>query len=836
MNTWRDRLLPAFRALGVLVAFGVGLIPSLEVAVAASLTAFVAAWIIASIWTMTRWSMLPRSLQLLHVGMTLSVIGTIVRLVEAAVADGQLTLPSLADAIAVPGILIMLAGFWQAARARAAMQDLADILDAIVFAILPIGIVAAVTVGYLTDAATPTGERLLNGGLFAIDAVFLVVMSALVFGPGVRDKAAVWLAAGGMLVVVFDLLVFVGIALDASWRDQPLRALALAITCYAVATTYPSYVSFAQPGTREQRYRSGVYATVSVGLIALMVASATAPLASRTTVIAMTAVFLAVVGIRVYHSTLTAQRLNEVVDAESALAKELADAENANQAIDAATSICRQLLKSDAVTVALEPPEAPIVAATERVWVGSWQRPPSHLMVTFTQVAQVVDFALDSITSRNKRARELATVEATTDPTTGWRTQTSFSGQTWVKGFLAVIECPEVATLARTASRHEADALLAYLAHRLETFCTRRQPADRPSNRWRGEGWALITVVDSRSMVEELHRHLAEAEPQALADQVTPTITVGVVELDEPTDPTIGLIRARMALENGTAGSINWFSAELQERAERRWAIISCFKRSLVDPAGAGFCCHYQGIVDAATGEPVALEALVRWIHPGLGAISPGEFIPIAEQEGLVDALDRWVLDTATTHLSDFHAIIPTLKMHVNMSPAGAIAQKLESLAHTIRLQHSAYASSLVIELTETAVDERQDANLGEACQRVRDTGAGLALDDFGTGQSNLARVTRLPFSEIKLGADFARSADSARMLATMVPTIKALGLPIVAENIETEDQLERVRAAGVDHVQGYLFSKPAPFAETIGWLNQHAGRAVSEINLADNN
>lgn len=826
------RLLPPLRAVGVLVAIGVALIPSLEIAVAASLVAFVIAWIIATAFILVQWSQLPQTIKVLHLGVTLTVVATVMRLLEAALSDGQLSFPSWADAIAVPSILIVVGVVWQAARARAAMQELADVLDAVAVAVLPIGIVAALSIGYLADGSIPVLERLLNGGLFVVDAGFLVAMAVLIFGPGFRDRAAVWLAVGGISVVVFDLLIFVGIALEASWRDQTLRALAFAITCYAVATSYPSYISFAQPGTREQRYRSGVYLVGGLGLVLLLAAAATDPLQVRLALIATTGVFLIVAAARISHSTLTAQRLNEIADAESALARELADADSAQDAIAAATAICRRLLGSEAVTVTLEQPQGPIVASTDRVWVASWTPPPPHLIVTYTQMVHVIDFALDSITARNRRARELATVEATTDPVTGWRTQASFSDQPWVKGLLAVIECPEVESLTKTVSKEAGDNLLAFLAEQLDQLNAQFSNDESRLGLWRGEGATMVATTDIAATLELAHRHLAGVSTASLTSPVTPTITMGAVELEDPTDPTIGLIRAKMALDNGQQGEVNWFTDELQAQAERHWAILSCFKRSLADPAGSGFCCHYQGIVDSETGQPVALEALVRWIHPSLGPISPGEFIPIAEQEGLVDALDRWVLDTALRDLDEFRAIVPTLKMHVNMSPAGAISQKLETLAHSIRLQHADKATALVVELTETAIDERQDNNLAGACRRLRSTGAGLALDDFGTGQSNLARITRLPFTEIKLGADFARSQDSARMLATMVPTIKALGLPLVAENVETEEERDRIRSAGVDYIQGYLFSKPSPLPETLSWLKKQSAPAETVLRI----
>ncbi len=826
MHTRQDGL----RAGAVLLALGVAALPSLNAAIAGGLLMFFAAWMASNYFLARNWRALPRSLRILHLGVSLQAVGTLARLVETAMSDGKLAVPSWADAVVIPGIVIMLGGMWEAGRARAAMARLGDVLDAVAMALIPIGVVVALTWEYFAAGSAPLSERLMNASLIVLDSVSISVLLVLIFGPGFRYAGAVWLAAGGLIGVLFDLTLTVGLARDSSWQDDPLRALALAITCYAIGTSYPEYITFGQPGTREQCYRSSLYIVGGLGLGLLAMAAASSSMGGELNAVLATMIaFIAVTAAKTHQASVAASRLSAVVAAEGRLAQALAQADTDQAAIAAANEVCSELLGSSNVEVALGPTAAPAVTKTERVWVGAWENVPAYLQVSFEQIAQVVEFSLDSIEARSERAAQAATRSATTDAITGLRTSTDFlASADPVEGVVASISCLDAIALARASDSSQAELVVQATSERLASIL---DDTKQPIRLWRGQGTTLIAKGKGQAWLHEALAMVLEAPMVIGAAAIDPTVAIGAVSLAEPTPAGPALERAKLALDQGERNTISWYSDELQVQARRQWAISSCFQKALRSPETSGFCVHYQGIVDATSTQPVAMEALVRWTHPTLGPISPAEFIPIAERDGLIEALDRWVLDTALEHLPQFRSIVPTIKMHVNMSPSGPIATKVRTLAHTLRLQNNPNANALVVELTESALGGQDLEQLAAACQLLRDLNVGLALDDFGTGESNFDRIAALPFTEIKLGAPFAASKDP-RILKSIVPTIHNLGLPVVAENVETEEQLARLRAAQVESIQGWLFSRPSGLPSALRWLREHQQAAQPAISL----
>ncbi len=802
-------------------ALAVAAIPDIDLALGGAVLTFLAAWIVSTITTTKAWPRLHMSLRLIQIGVSLSVLATVVRLVEAVLNGGVLKELSWADAIAGPALVAIAAGMWLAARARAAMAHLSDILDAAAFSIIPLGVFAAVVANELFGGRMAWLDQVTWILFFGIDAFLLTMVVLMIFGPGVRSAPAVWIGTAGLAVLVYDLLVGIGSILDTSWQDTPSRALAFAITGYAIATTFPDYPDIASPGTRQQRYRSGIYVVGSAGILALNIAGASLSGPSRISLIVTTGVFLALMAARMAHAALTSQRLQTISNMQAELAQKLTHADTEDAALAAATSACRQLLGRDAVLVTVAENNEPVVVQANRVRITSWLTIAPHLVVAYSQIAHVVDIALDAIEVRVQRAAEAAqqaAIEATTDAATGWRTQSELIDRSEpIVGTLAIVACPGIVALSRSSGKQAGDQVAREIALRLTRFQERADEGG--TGQWRGDGPNFIIAFGRQPDLEHLLMDLQRPGYVVDGDNGTPTFMIGAVELDTESSSTEALGRARMALDEAQPGTVEWWSEEMDEAASRRWAIATAFRRSLADPGGSGFCVHYQGIVDAQTEAPVAVEALARWIHPKLGPISPGEFIPIAEEEGLVDALDRWVMDTALRDLDAMRAVIPHLKIHVNASPVGPLATKLESLVHTIRLQHSEQADALVVELTETSIDNHDGDDLAKTCRLLRQTGVGLALDDFGTGQSNLARLAQFPFTEIKLARDFVVSANSQQMLATMVPAIKNLGLPIIAENVETREQVEAVRAVGVDWIQGWYYSKAQPLHELVAWL-----------------
>jgi diguanylate cyclase (GGDEF)-like protein len=222
---------------------------------------------------------------------------------------------------------------------------------------------------------------------------------------------------------------------------------------------------------------------------------------------------------------------------------------------------------------------------------------------------------------------------------------------------------------------------------------------------------------------------------------------------------------------------------------------------------------HYQVQTSVTTGATTGYEALVRWTHPGRGPVSPSEFIPLAEEHGLILALGDWVLRRAC---ADAAAWDHRSKVAVNVSPVQLTHPELARRFHQILLETGLPPGRLEIELTETAIIANRDQSL-HVLRQIKALGVGVALDDFGTGYSSLETLRAFPFDKIKLDRLFVSELDHSPQAVAIVRAVLALGrslaIPILAEGIETESQLRILQREGCDEVQGFLLGRPRPLA-----------------------
>jgi diguanylate cyclase (GGDEF)-like protein/PAS domain S-box-containing protein len=222
---------------------------------------------------------------------------------------------------------------------------------------------------------------------------------------------------------------------------------------------------------------------------------------------------------------------------------------------------------------------------------------------------------------------------------------------------------------------------------------------------------------------------------------------------------------------------------------------------------------HYQPVVDVQTGSIVGAEALARWQHPTRGWIGPTTFIPLAEEIGVVDRIDHWVLRQACAQGSAWIAAgLPTLRMAVNLS--GRDLDKPDLVASvTATLAETAFpAGNLELELTEgVAIAESEAARI--TLENLKALGVHLAIDDFGTGYSALARLRELPFDRLKVDKTFvdelSMNQDGSSLVDSILDMARVLGLEVVAEGVETADQAEFLRLRSCGYAQGFLFSRP---------------------------
>ncbi|MCA9837831.1 MAG: EAL domain-containing protein [Trueperaceae bacterium] len=227
------------------------------------------------------------------------------------------------------------------------------------------------------------------------------------------------------------------------------------------------------------------------------------------------------------------------------------------------------------------------------------------------------------------------------------------------------------------------------------------------------------------------------------------------------------------------------------------------------------FLLHYQPIVDLARGQIAGFEALIRWQNPKRGMVSPNVFIPIAEEVGLIPSIDDWVLRHATSQLAEWHSRFPhrsNLTMSVNLSTKNfALTNIVDRIAEVIG-QSGIPASLLKLEITESVLMENADV-ARYILAKLRRLGVTLQIDDFGTGYSSLGYLHNLPLQSLKMDRSFVQGlagtqAENA-IASSIVALAQSLKLDVVAEGIETKDQLRQIRMLGCQYGQGYLFSEP---------------------------
>jgi diguanylate cyclase (GGDEF)-like protein len=230
--------------------------------------------------------------------------------------------------------------------------------------------------------------------------------------------------------------------------------------------------------------------------------------------------------------------------------------------------------------------------------------------------------------------------------------------------------------------------------------------------------------------------------------------------------------------------------------------------------AEAQFELHYQPVVDVATRQICGVEALVRWRHPDRGLVGPDEFIPLAESTGLIAPIGEWILQRACADAAKWPSHV---KLAINISAVQFKKGNLFEVILCALVESGLEPERLELEITETSLLENQEAHLA-TIRQLKNLGITLALDDFGTGYSSVTYLTNFPFDKIKIDRAFTRDVLERRDYAAVVSSVIALARGLdkltTVEGIETEQQFEYMRQAGVNLAQGYLFSRPVPVAE----------------------
>ena len=287
------------------------------------------------------------------------------------------------------------------------------------------------------------------------------------------------------------------------------------------------------------------------------------------------------------------------------------------------------------------------------------------------------------------------------------------------------------------------------------------------------------------------------------------------------------LKNADVALYKAKAdGRDTWrfFEFEMDARLQARRTLEVDLRQAI---AARSFEVHYQPLFDFKLNRIGGFEALVRWNHPVRGLISPNEFIPIAEEIGLISGLGEWVLMQACAEAVKWPKGI---KVAVNVSPAqfksGLLAESVIAALRTTGLQ----ANRLELEITESVILANSGATL-DVLNKLRDLGVKIAMDDFGTGYSSLSYLRSFPFDKVKIDQSFTRDldskADSSVIVGAIIGLCKSLGMRVTAEGVETQAQLDFLFWQGCDDAQGYYFSKPVPATQIQAVIQKWAAGAA---------
>jgi diguanylate cyclase (GGDEF)-like protein/PAS domain S-box-containing protein len=345
------------------------------------------------------------------------------------------------------------------------------------------------------------------------------------------------------------------------------------------------------------------------------------------------------------------------------------------------------------------------------------------------------------------------------------------------------------------------------------------RPIDRVARLGGDEFAALIEAVDEPPVAMQLADRVLDelSHPtRLLGTEVVPGVSIGVTFSDRGYRTADEIMRdADLAMYEAKAagrGRVVRFDSAMHRKVAEKLALDSDLRRAIGD---GQLGVQFQPIYRLEPYRLTGFEALARWVHPQRGPISPAVFIALAEESGQIEALTDWIIDHAMAQLADWKRGRPGMQhlcMHINICGRDLGRTSLAPHVNQVLQRHQATPGSLTLELTETMLMGRLDAAL-RTMASLRASGVRFSIDDFGTGYSSLSYLGRLPIDSLKIDRSFVTGMQESRqnleIVRAMLTLGRTLGHRVIAEGVETEDQLATLRELGVHEGQGYLLSRP---------------------------
>ncbi|MBP1932353.1 putative bifunctional diguanylate cyclase/phosphodiesterase [Ammoniphilus resinae] len=385
-----------------------------------------------------------------------------------------------------------------------------------------------------------------------------------------------------------------------------------------------------------------------------------------------------------------------------------------------------------------------------------------------------------------------------------------------------------------TLGHASGDQLLKEAAQRLKSCLRERDMVSRMGG---DEFLVLLLDIKGQQEAEEVAKRILASltNPFFLQDQevyITASIGISLYPYDGDDRETLitGADAAMYRAKRQGRNLYEWSKPELQAGSFERLILENSLRKAIDQEQ---LLLHYQPQLDLKSNQILSMEALLRWQHPDLGLIPPGEFIPLAEETGLIQSIGEWVIYSACTQNKAWqNQGLPPVRVAINLSATHLLQKNLPEVVAKILQTTELEPQWLELEITESAIMQDKQTAI-QVLDQLKQMGVHLSIDDFGTGYSSLSYLKELPINTLKIDQSFMRdiqeNENSRAVTYAIISLAHHLDLSVVAEGVETEQQLDQMREKNCDAIQGFWLSRPVPPEQAEQWMTYTLERGCLE-------